>query len=57
LTLRQYCAEAEMDVTTAIEKLKDAGFEAGADTTIRMIADGAGVHPSEIGMVLDPSVH
>ena len=57
LTLRQYCADLEMDVTTAVHKLKEAGFEAEPDMTIRAIADGAGVHPSEIRMVFEPSVH
>ena len=57
MTLRQYCTEGEMDITVAIKKLKEAGFEAGADMTMRTIADNAGVHPSEIRMVLEPSVH
>ncbi len=57
LTLRQYCAEAEMDVTEAVKKLKDAGYQVEPDVTMRTIADSAGVHPSEIRMVLEPSVH
>jgi len=57
MTLSQYCAQGEMDVAEAVKKLKEAGFEAGADMTMRTIADNAGVHPSEIRMVLEPSVH
>jgi len=57
LTLRQYCDQSGMDVATATKKLKDAGYEAGPDMTVRAIADNAGVHPSQIRTVFEPSVH
>jgi hypothetical protein len=41
-------------VNTAVESLKKAGFDAGPESTIRDIADSAGVHPSEIRAVIDP---
>lgn len=57
LTLRQYCADLGIDVSAGVNKLKEAGFEANPDMTIRAIADSAGVHPSEIRTVFEPTVH
>ena len=57
ITLKQYCAQGGMDVAKAIRMLKDAGYEAGPDMTMRAIADNAGVHPSQIRTVFEPSVH
>ena len=53
MTLRQYCVEAGLDVDTAVGKLKQQGFQAQADMTIRQIADSVGAHPSEIRGVID----
>jgi uncharacterized membrane protein YgcG len=57
LTLRQYCADLGIDVSAGVNKLKEAGLEANPDMTIRAIADSAGVHPSEIRKVFEPTVH
>jgi len=54
MTLTQYCQQAGLDVNTAVESLKKAGFDARPESTIREIADSAGVHPSEIRAVIDP---
>jgi len=52
LTLRQYCEKMDLELDTAIKKLKEAGYTAGADQTIRDMADSTGVHPSEIRNIL-----
>ena len=52
MTLRQYCEQMDLDLNTAVKKLKDAGFTVSADLTIRDIADSTGVHPSEIRNIL-----
>jgi hypothetical protein len=52
-TLKGYCEQIGLDVTVAVEKLQAAGFKADPDMTIRAIADSAGVHPSEIRVVLE----
>ncbi len=53
MTLKQYCEQINLDVDEAVKKLKDAGFTAKPEITIRNIADSAGVHPSEIRTVLN----
>jgi uncharacterized membrane protein YgcG len=57
MTLEQYCSDAGLDVSVIVKKLKDAGFEAKPDMTIRAIADRGGVHPSEIRTVLESVDH
>ena len=57
LTLSQYCVEAGLDVDTAVDKLKQQGFQAQAEMTIRQIADSVGAHPSEIRGVIDAPQH
>ena len=57
LTLRQYCEQSGMGLSKAIDTLKDAGYQAGPDMTMRAIADSAGVHPSEVRRLFEPSVH
>jgi uncharacterized membrane protein YgcG len=52
LTLRQYCEQEGLDVETAVAKLKENNVEANPDTTIREIADNAGLHPSVIRDIL-----
>jgi len=48
MTLKQYCEQMDLDLDSAVKKLKDAGFTAGSDLTIRDIADSKGARPSEI---------
>ena len=57
MTLEEYCTEAGLDLSVAVRKLKDAGFEVEPNMTIRAMADSAGVHPSEIRTVLGSTDH
>jgi len=52
LTLRQYCDQEGLDVESAVAKLKENNVEAKPDTSIRDIADSAGLHPSVIRDIL-----
>ena len=52
LTLRQYCDEQGLDVETALKRLKESNVQAKPDTSIRDIADSAGLHPSVIRDIL-----
>ena len=54
LTLKQYCEQMGMDANACVEALKKAVFEAAPGMTMRAIADGAGVHPSEVRNFLEP---
>ena len=56
MTLKEYCGQINLDMNTAVKKLQDAGYKAGPEMTIRIIADGAGVHPSQIRTVLEPTI-
>lgn len=56
MTLKEYCGQMGLDVNTAVQKLQDAGFKAGPDMTLRGIADTAGVHPSQIRTLLEPTI-
>jgi len=56
MTLKEYCSQMGLDVNKAVKKLQDAGFKAGPDTTIRGIADAAGVHPSQVRTLLEPPI-
>ena len=56
MTLRQYCVQAGLNVDTAIQELKNGGFQAGADMTIRQIADSTGAHPSVIRTMIDAPI-
>jgi hypothetical protein len=42
-----------MDVDTAVRRLRDKGFLAAPDATIRAIADSAGAEPSQVRVILD----
>lgn len=57
MTLEEYCTEAGLDLSVAVRKLKDAGFEVEPNMTIRAMADSAGIHPSEIRTVLGSTDH
>jgi hypothetical protein len=54
MTLKEYCKQMGLDVNAAVQKLKDAGFKASPDMTIRNIADAANAHPSQIRTLLEP---
>ncbi len=53
MTLEQYCTDAGIDADVAIEKLRTAGVTATRTTTIREIADAAGLHPSAVRGLLE----
>jgi hypothetical protein len=55
LTLKQYCQQSGLDVDTAVRKLKDKGYQAAPETTMRAIADSAGVHPSQVRTIIETS--
>jgi hypothetical protein len=55
LTLKQYCQQLGLDVDTAVRKLKDNGYKASPETTMRAIADSAGVHPSQVRAIIESS--
>ena len=57
MTLRQFCAQLELETNAAIKTLNNLGFTATPDMTIRAIADSAGAHPSEVRTALDPEGH
>ncbi len=52
LTLRQYCEQQGRDVDKTIQKLRDKGFDAQTDMTLRDIAATGGVHPSAMREIL-----
>lgn len=54
LTLRQYCQQQDLPLEQAEQTLRDQGFHADADMTLREIATAAGVHPSAMRDVLTP---
>ena len=56
MILKQYCEQMDLDLNTAVKKLKEAGFVVGANMTIRDIADSTGAHPSEIHTILQAPV-
>lgn len=47
-TLRQFCADEELDLTVSLERLRAAGLEADAEMTLRDIATRAGLRPSDL---------
>ena len=53
MTLRQYCEQAGLDVDTAVRKLSDSGYKASPESTMRAIADSAGVRPSQVRAVIE----
>jgi hypothetical protein len=57
MTLKQYCRQMNLDLDTAVKKLKEAGFAVSTDMTIRDIADSTGAHPSEILNILEAPGH
>ena len=57
MTLKQFCAQLELETNASIKTLNNLGFIASSDMTIRAIADSAGAHPSEVRTALDPEGH
>jgi len=47
-TLEDICAQENVPITTAINRLTDYGIEADASSRLRMLADANGYSPSEI---------
>jgi len=54
LTLRQYCQQQDLDLAKTVQKLREKGFHADADMTIREIAATGGVHPSAMRDIVAP---
>lgn len=54
LTLKQYCDQMGLDTTASVEMLKEAGFEATPQMTIRAITETTGAHPGAIRAALEP---
>ncbi len=52
LTLRQYCQQQSLDLEKTLRKLREKGFRAEPDMTVREIAAAGGVHPSAMRDVL-----
>jgi len=52
LTLRQYCDQQDLDLAKTVQTLREKGFHAQADMTIREIAATGGVHPSAMRDIL-----
>jgi hypothetical protein len=56
MTLKQYCEQMDLDLNTAVKKLKEAGFTVDTDMKIRDISDSTGAHPSEIRTILQAPI-
>jgi hypothetical protein len=52
LTLRQYCEQQNLDLEKTVQKLRENGFKAEPDMTVREIAATGGVHPSAMRDIL-----
>ena len=57
MTLRQFCAQLDLEINASVKMLNNLGFVATPDMTVRAIADSAGAHPSEVRLALDPEGH
>lgn len=51
-TLREFCAEEGLDLTTSLERLRAAGLEADAQMSLRDIAQQGGLRPADLLDVL-----
>jgi hypothetical protein len=51
-TLRQFCNDERIELSWALSRLRIEGFTARETMTMREIADGAGIHPRELRVVL-----
>jgi hypothetical protein len=54
LTLREYCTQQGLDLQKTLQTLREKGFKAEPDMTIREIAATGGVHPSTMRDMLQP---
>ncbi len=54
LTLNQYCQQQNLDLEQTLQKLRDEGFRAEPQMTIREIASTGGIHPSAMRDILGP---
>jgi hypothetical protein len=52
MTLRQYCESANLELSFALDNLRNADIETHADQTIRNIAAENGFHPREIRRIV-----
>jgi hypothetical protein len=52
MTVRQAAGEAGVGVKGALESLRAAGIEAVASDTLRDLANGAGVRPSNVYAII-----
>ncbi len=52
MTLQQYCASEGLDLSTAQERLTEAGLETDPHLTLRGIAEKANLHPREVRTIL-----
>ena len=57
MTLKQYCRQMNLNLDEVVKKLKEAGFTASTDMTIRDIADSTGAHPSKVLNILEAPGH
>ena len=53
-TLKQFCTEEGIELSSAISRLKNEGFTVREVMTMREIADSKGVHPRELRTILQP---
>ena len=51
-TLGQFCQDEKIELSWAILRLQSEGFTANRTMTMREIADGTGVHPSQLRSLL-----
>lgn len=53
MTLAEYCEQTGLDLTTATDKLKQAGLTVSDTMVMRDIAGSAGLHPSDLRGLLE----
>ena len=51
-TLARYCADEGRDLGVVLEQLRDVGIEAGAEMTLREIAEDNGMRPFDLAEIL-----
>ena len=52
-TLAAFCQEAGLDLARALERLRDAGFEATGAMTLWDIADQGGLRPHDVRSIVE----
>ncbi|MBN2136884.1 MAG: DUF4405 domain-containing protein [Sedimentisphaerales bacterium] len=53
MTLNEFCISEGIELNATIARLRDKGFTADAEMTMREIADRAGIHPSQMREILE----